>query len=163
MWLKEIGKSATLPRHCSAVDNHACILLSIKIHSESEIKCSQKVTTVLRPQQARTRGQLVVQDWLRTEGLKQENLPHLILHNFQLLLLLLLLPITAEDPLITTTTTTTDYHGRSAYYYYYCYYHYWDSLRLQSQELREVSFQEFIILYKEYQLPPAPPSLYRCY
>jgi hypothetical protein len=56
-----------------------------------------------------------------------------------------------EDP---PTTTTTEYPGRYTYYYYY-YLRYQDNLHLQSWKLREVSFQELMITYKKYPLPPA--------
>ncbi len=43
------------------VDNHACILLSIKKYTRNpKESVHRKVTAVLRPQQARIRGQLVV-------------------------------------------------------------------------------------------------------
>jgi hypothetical protein len=105
------------------------------------------VTAVLRPQQARIGGQLVV--YRTNSGQEVRNrrfsFPS-IFCNFRLLL---------RDT--ATTTTTTDYHGRSAYYYFYYYYRpYRGRLRLQSQELPEVSFQEPIIPYKEYQLALTP-------
>ncbi len=74
-----------------------CILLSIKIHSESKIKCPQKVTAVPRPQQAIIGGQLVV---YRTDSGQEVRNKRISSH-------LLLLPITTEDPPITTTTVTT--------------------------------------------------------
>jgi hypothetical protein len=102
------------------------------------------VTAVLRPQQARIRGQLVV---YRTDsGQEVRNRRFFsppILYNSRLPL---------QDTATATTTATTDYWRRSDYYYYYRLYR--GRLCLQSQELREVSFQELIILYKEYQPPP---------
>ncbi len=78
------------------------------------------MTAVQRPQQARTRGQLV--NYRTESGQEVQNRGT----SFRLLLLL---PNTAEDP----PTTTTEYPGRSAYYYYYYYYlHYQDTLHLQS-------------------------------
>ncbi len=53
------------------VDNHACILLSMKNILGIRKKCPQKVTAVLRPLQARIRGQ----DRLWTGGPKQESFP----------------------------------------------------------------------------------------
>jgi hypothetical protein len=87
-------------------DNHACILLSIKntLRIQNK-KLPQKVTTVLRLQQARTRGQLV--NYRTDSGQEVRN---------RRTSLLLLLTNTAEVP---PTTTTTKYRGRSAYYYYY--------------------------------------------
>ncbi len=91
-----------------------------KIHWESKRKCPQKVTAVLRPLQARIRGQLVV---YRTDSEQEVQNRRLSPDILQLLLqlppttpsttpiynseiLLLLLPITADDPPTTTTTTT---------------------------------------------------------
>jgi hypothetical protein len=130
-----------------------------KIHSESERKCSQESDRC--PEAAAGQNQRTVsclQDRLRTGGLKQE---------------ILLLPIfynSVYNLNLQPQDTTTDYRGKLAYHYYndypgryaYHYYYYYclyrGRLRLQSQELQEVSFQEFIILYKEYQLPPTPSS-----
>ncbi len=118
-----------------------------KIHSESKRKYPQKVTAVLRPLQARIRGQLVIyRTDSQQEVRKQETLPSSDI--LQLLLRLLL----------QLQSTTPRY-----YYHYYCYYRlprkiclprllllppYRSHLRLQSQELREVSFQKSLILYK---------------
>jgi hypothetical protein len=70
------------------------------------------------------------------------------------------LPMTSiynSSLLLYSTEPTTDYRGRSAYqvnyYYYYYYRSYQGHLRLQSQELREVSFRELLILYKNTSLP----------
>jgi hypothetical protein len=57
-----------------------------------------------------------------------------------------------------STESTTNYQGRSVYRvnYYYCYYycrHYRGHLHLQSQELREGSFRELLISYKNTSLP----------
>ncbi len=93
------------------------------------------------PQQARTRGQLVV---YRTDS-EQESL------------LLLLLPWKFAYHYYyyrgrSAYQTYYYYRGRSAYHYHY-YLRYQDNLHLQSQKPREVSFQELIILYKENPLP----------
>jgi hypothetical protein len=106
----EIGSVYPTPMLAKGlVDNHECILLSIKntlgIRNK---KCSQKVTAVPRPQRARTRGQLVV---YRTDSGQEVQDRRISSH---LLLLLLLLSITGENP----PNTTTYYRGRSAYYYY---------------------------------------------
>ncbi len=106
------------------------------------------MTSVLRPQQARIKGQLVVYRTDSGQEVRNRRVSFpLIFYNSNL---------QPRD-----TTTTTDYLGRSGHYYYYYYYDYYyyyyrryrGHLRLQNQELREVSFQESIILYKEYQLP----------
>ncbi len=57
----------------NCVDNHACILLSIKNTLGIQKKGPQKVIAVLRPPQARIRGQLIV---YRTDSeQEQETLP----------------------------------------------------------------------------------------
>jgi hypothetical protein len=117
------------------------------------------VTAVLRPLQARIRGQLVVYRTdsgkeVRNRRLSFPSIFYNSVYNSNLQL---------RD---TTTTTTTDYRGRPAYhdyYYHYYYRHYRGRLRLQSQELREVSLQESLILYKEYQLPSTLSSSYYSY
>ncbi len=146
------------------MDNHACILLRIK----NTLWIQKKVTAVLRPLQAQNGWQLVV---YRTDSeqevQKQETLP-----SSDILQLRLQLPpkTPSATPVynswnITTTTTTTAtyFRGRSAYHVYYYYRHYRGHLRLQSQELWEVSFQEPLILYKENQLPSTPSLLYYGY
>jgi hypothetical protein len=115
------------------------------------------MTAVLRPLQAQIRGQLVV---YRTDSEQEVQKQETLLLSDTLQLRLQLLPTTPftaptynSDILPCSSEPTTDYRGRSAYhvyYYYYCYYHccYRDRLCLQSQELREVSFQELLIFYK---------------
>jgi hypothetical protein len=125
------------------VDNHACILLSIKNTLGIQKKVSAE--SDLCPEAAAGLNQRTVSCLhyrLRTGGPKQETLPSLDILQLRLQLLsttpsttpiynseiLLLLPITAEDPPTTSTT------------YYYCRYR--GRLHLQSQELREVAFQQ---------------------
>jgi hypothetical protein len=163
MCSKSQGGIATIPDKVflflwSFVDNHACILLSIKNtlwilkrKVTTVWKWPRKVTTVPLPQQARTGGELVVH---RT-GSEQES--------------------SRDTPIITTTTTE-----QAAYYYYY----YCGTDRLlqlllrlrnkpptttttttgveiistfRTRKIREVSFSELIILYKEY--PPSEPHI----
>jgi hypothetical protein len=93
-------------------------------------------------------------DILRTGGPKQETL--LLPDTLQLRLQLppttpSTTPIYNPDMLLRSTEPTTDYRGTSAYHVYYCYCYYRRYRGrpcLQSQELREVSFQELLILYK---------------
>jgi hypothetical protein len=63
-------------------------------------------------------------------------------------------PMYNSDILLRSTEPTTDYRGRFAYHVYYNYYsrRYRGHLCLQSQELREVSFQELLVLYKNTSL-----------
>jgi hypothetical protein len=71
------------------------------------------VTAVLRPQQARIRGQLVVYRTDSGQEVRNRRFSSaLIFYNFRLLL---------RDT--TTTTTTTDYRQNHYYYYYYYYYY----------------------------------------
>ncbi len=134
----------------NCVDNHACILFRIK----NTLGIQRKLATALRPLWAWNRGQLVVH---RTDS-KQE------VRNRRLCLLpdTLQLPPTTPPTtpiynfslLLRSTEPTIDYRGGSAYQVNYYYYHrYWGRLRLQSRELREVSFWELLILYKNASLP----------
>jgi hypothetical protein len=144
-----------------SVDKYTCILLRIKNTLRIKRKVPQKVTAVLRPLQAWFRGQLVVyrtdsEQEVRNRRLSLPPILYNSVYNSQPQLSLQL-----QD--ITTTTTTTDYCGRSAYHVYYYFRHYPGRLHLQSQELREVSFQESLILCKEYQLPSTPSLSYYSY
>jgi hypothetical protein len=94
-----------------------------------------------------------LQDRLQTGGPKQETLFPLDTLQLRLQLpptTLSTTPIYNSDILLHSTEPTTNYRGRSAYhvYYYYYYRRYRGRLRLQSQELREVSFRESLILHK---------------
>jgi hypothetical protein len=128
------------------------------IKDKNTLGIQKKVTTVLRPLQAKVRVHLVVH---RTDSeqevqsrrlsppsdILQLRLRHQSTTSIYYPALQSLLPISAEDP-PTTTAITTDYRGRSAYHVYYYYRRYRGCLHLQSQELREVSFQELLILYE---------------
>jgi hypothetical protein len=97
------------------------------------------------------------QDRLRTGGPKQETL--LLPDTLQLLpktpsTTQSTTPIYNSDILLCSTEPTTHYCRRSAYQVYHYYYrHYRGRLRLQSQELQELSFQESLILYKNTSFP----------
>jgi hypothetical protein len=96
------------PAEAASVDNHACILLSIK----NTLGIQKKVSTESYhcPEAAAGQDQRTVsclQDRLRTGGPKTGDSPFprystTPLHNFGIPL-----PITGEDPPTTTTTTTT--------------------------------------------------------
>jgi hypothetical protein len=74
------------------------------------------VNAVLRPLQARIRGQLVVYRTVSDQEVRNRRLsPPLIFYNSVYNSNLQLRDIT------TTTTTTTDYRGRSAYHAHYYY------------------------------------------
>ncbi len=124
-----------------------------KYTQNPEWKWPQKVTAVPRPQQARTRGQLVVYRTDSGQEARNRRTSSLLLLPRKIRLPLLLLN-TAEDP---PTTITTKCLGRSAFFYFFnSFYHYLCygyNLHLQNWKLQEVSFQELIISYKEYPLP----------